>query len=267
MCINCARSTLDNLKAAFPPSSSPLARWPICLLDHGDHIHIRVRDNAGGASEWVRLDARRAEVLPLLPPNVSIHFHDDDDPDNPAAEGVVDALERITWHAGISAKHHSVGFDSGAGAGCGRSGDDEPCSVCFEQFGEGDEVAVLPCPGRHRYHLACVTEWLKKQNTCPQCRFELTAASIAAAAAGTAAGSALGGGAAPDSVRLRPVGGSVGDSGRTDASGLRQRPAAAAAADRGLAADASASAQTSTRRGRRRPVGQALSRSACCTIA
>lgn len=52
--------------------------------------------------------------------------------------------------------------------------EDEPikeCSICFSEFQVGDEVCRLPC--RHIFHKECVSEWLKKKCTCPQCRWEL----------------------------------------------------------------------------------------------
>lgn len=52
--------------------------------------------------------------------------------------------------------------------------EDEPikeCCICFSEFQVGDEVCRLPC--RHIFHKECVSEWLKKKCTCPQCRWEL----------------------------------------------------------------------------------------------
>ena len=35
------------------------------------------------------------------------------------------------------------------------------CAVCFADFKDEDEVAVLNCHKRHIYHLACIKEWLR----------------------------------------------------------------------------------------------------------
>jgi hypothetical protein len=46
------------------------------------------------------------------------------------------------------------------------------CSICMEEFVDGDIVRVLPCS--HRFHPSCIDPWLlKKSGTCPLCRVEL----------------------------------------------------------------------------------------------
>lgn len=47
-----------------------------------------------------------------------------------------------------------------------------PCSVCQEEFSEGDEVRRLGCT--HYFHTACVDRWLGMHNTCPSCRHPVT---------------------------------------------------------------------------------------------
>ncbi len=40
------------------------------------------------------------------------------------------------------------------------------CSVCIDDFVEGEKVRILPC--RHIYHQQCIDPWfLKKSGTCP----------------------------------------------------------------------------------------------------
>ncbi|XP_010526271.1 PREDICTED: E3 ubiquitin-protein ligase RLIM-like [Tarenaya hassleriana] len=48
------------------------------------------------------------------------------------------------------------------------SKDDAKCSICQEEYTEGDEVGRLHC--KHRYHVGCVQEWLRLKNWCPICR-------------------------------------------------------------------------------------------------
>jgi hypothetical protein len=45
------------------------------------------------------------------------------------------------------------------------------CSVCISDIRKNEETILLPCG--HMYHSKCIMEWLKENNTCPVCRFEL----------------------------------------------------------------------------------------------
>ena len=56
---------------------------------------------------------------------------------------------------------------------CLRATDDlDCCSICHEGYFQQHKVLVTPC--NHRYHEACITEWLKprdiKERTCALCR-------------------------------------------------------------------------------------------------
>lgn len=45
------------------------------------------------------------------------------------------------------------------------------CSICLEQFQEGEQVTSLPC--LHQFHGACVQPWLRQQgrnSACPECK-------------------------------------------------------------------------------------------------
>jgi hypothetical protein len=47
----------------------------------------------------------------------------------------------------------------------------ETCPICIIDFQEGDELRVLPCEGKHRFHQACVDPWLLElSGSCPLCR-------------------------------------------------------------------------------------------------
>lgn len=42
------------------------------------------------------------------------------------------------------------------------------CTICIEDFCEGDEQRTLPC--FHRFHTACVDRWLERNGACPICK-------------------------------------------------------------------------------------------------
>jgi hypothetical protein len=45
------------------------------------------------------------------------------------------------------------------------------CSVCLEDFDEGDHAVVLKCA--HRFHARCIVRWLTGHHECPNCRLSL----------------------------------------------------------------------------------------------
>tara|TARA_Y100000389_G_C17426776_1_gene500021 strand:- start:622 stop:1050 length:429 start_codon:yes stop_codon:yes gene_type:complete len=45
---------------------------------------------------------------------------------------------------------------------------DEYCSICLDEFNKNDHIITLEC--KHYYHQLCITNWLKKEVTCPLCR-------------------------------------------------------------------------------------------------
>jgi hypothetical protein len=49
--------------------------------------------------------------------------------------------------------------------------DKKSCSICFEDFKNGDKSTILPC--LHFFHTNCIGIWLKTQNFCPICKFKL----------------------------------------------------------------------------------------------
>jgi len=47
----------------------------------------------------------------------------------------------------------------------------ETCPICIVDFQEGDDLRVLPCDGKHRFHQECVDQWLLElSSSCPICR-------------------------------------------------------------------------------------------------
>lgn len=47
----------------------------------------------------------------------------------------------------------------------------EICPICITEFEDGDDLRVLPCDGKHRFHRDCVDPWLLQvSSVCPLCR-------------------------------------------------------------------------------------------------
>ncbi|XP_076937370.1 E3 ubiquitin-protein ligase MBR2-like [Bidens hawaiensis] len=44
----------------------------------------------------------------------------------------------------------------------------EPCSVCQEEYTEGDDLGTLECG--HDFHHGCIKQWLQHKNLCPICK-------------------------------------------------------------------------------------------------
>lgn len=44
----------------------------------------------------------------------------------------------------------------------------DDCVICFEKFIDNDNIILLKC--NHIYHQACISSWIKINNTCPTCR-------------------------------------------------------------------------------------------------
>ncbi|WVZ88314.1 hypothetical protein U9M48_034849 [Paspalum notatum var. saurae] len=80
----------------------------------------------------------------------------------PAAAAVVAGLEKQTFHAAAGDQDQE---------GCGGGAE---CTICFEDFKDGEEVSVMPCSGGHEFHTECISKWLGQySNMCPLCRHAL----------------------------------------------------------------------------------------------
>jgi hypothetical protein len=45
------------------------------------------------------------------------------------------------------------------------------CCICLSEIGKGEKTVLLPCG--HMFHWKCCLTWLRSNNTCPMCRFEI----------------------------------------------------------------------------------------------
>ena len=47
------------------------------------------------------------------------------------------------------------------------------CSICMEDFGDGELVKKMKCAGKHIFHKVCIDKWLISSRSCPNCRVEM----------------------------------------------------------------------------------------------
>ncbi|PNT49829.1 hypothetical protein POPTR_002G153400v4 [Populus trichocarpa] len=52
------------------------------------------------------------------------------------------------------------------------SAEDAQCSICLGEYQEKEVLRIMPGCG-HNFHLSCIDVWLRKQSTCPVCRFPI----------------------------------------------------------------------------------------------
>ncbi|XP_065859162.1 RING-H2 finger protein ATL7-like [Euphorbia lathyris] len=50
--------------------------------------------------------------------------------------------------------------------------EDAQCSICLGEYQEKEVLRIMPKCG-HNFHLSCIDVWLRKQSTCPVCRFPI----------------------------------------------------------------------------------------------
>jgi len=51
------------------------------------------------------------------------------------------------------------------------SEDKKRCSICLENYKNGDDSIILPCI--HIFHSECIKKWMKKNGVCPICKFKI----------------------------------------------------------------------------------------------
>ena len=51
--------------------------------------------------------------------------------------------------------------------------DEHDCSICLNEFHEGQTVSVLHCNIKHVFHIECIKAWLERNPICPLCKAEI----------------------------------------------------------------------------------------------
>ena len=111
-------------------------------------------------------------------------------------EEEIEALPESTFSLGeAKGKGKCKGEEDATATGASSSSDSRCCSVCKEDYQEGERLKQLPC--KHTFHKECVVQWLRRSRKCPICsasvgegervRLPPAAGAGAAGAAGAAA--------------------------------------------------------------------------------
>jgi hypothetical protein len=88
------------------------------------------------------------------------------------AEGMagLDFQAQIQQHAGLTQELIDLIKEIDADPG-------EVCSICLENFSEGQQAKKLPNCG-HQFHKNCIALWLLRSRICPFCKQEITETSV-----------------------------------------------------------------------------------------
>ncbi|PRQ53867.1 putative transcription factor C2H2 family [Rosa chinensis] len=52
------------------------------------------------------------------------------------------------------------------------------CAICIKDFVECVDELITSLPCAHHYHVDCIVQWLKRDHTCPLCRYQMPPASM-----------------------------------------------------------------------------------------
>merc|ERR1711998_381569 len=122
-----------------------------CVHDHDDHVHLIFPCHCGNCGSKNYRIGCTLEMLCDTFPREIMHIHEQPK-GKPADPDIVATLKTFEYQP---------------------ASPPQDCSVCHEDLAQDDVVIELPC--RHLFHQACLAPWLERANTCPSCRYELTA--------------------------------------------------------------------------------------------
>jgi len=138
-----------------------------------------------------RLEPTVAELLPpeitrrlsVFPPSLQMMLLQSDAFGNGeiaerimAHQALQDGAERPGGHGGLgsitpAALNHLTEQRTWSSELRSGLGQEPQCSVCMEDFVDGEEVRLLRC--QHVFHTRCIDEWLGRDPHCPLCRASL----------------------------------------------------------------------------------------------
>ncbi|CAH9098059.1 unnamed protein product [Cuscuta epithymum] len=98
---------------------------------------------------------RRRQMFEIESRNIDIHQLPEHRDDNGLDPVVVAAIPTL--------KFHPEAF---------TPSEETQCIICLAEYQEKEDLRIMPDCG-HTFHLSCIDTWLKKQSTCPVCRFSV----------------------------------------------------------------------------------------------
>uniref|UniRef100_A0A0D9V5D2 RING-type domain-containing protein n=1 Tax=Leersia perrieri TaxID=77586 RepID=A0A0D9V5D2_9ORYZ len=128
------------------------------------------RRGGGGHFSGVLTPSSSSSHLSITVPRVLFVAEGSESPDGGAySSGVAAASCPVGLDPTAIASYPKVPFyGGGAGAGAGADAD-AMCSICLSEYADGEMLRVMPdC--RHRFHVACLDAWLRRNASCPVCR-------------------------------------------------------------------------------------------------
>ncbi|KAK9020508.1 hypothetical protein V6N11_010531 [Hibiscus sabdariffa] len=91
------------------------------------------------------------------------------DVDNMSYEELLELEERIgDVSTGLSEENILKLMKQQKHSSSSTESDLEPCSICREEYADGDDTGILDCG--HDFHTNCIKQWLMLKNLCPICK-------------------------------------------------------------------------------------------------
>mmetsp|Transcript_11885 Transcript_11885/g.19857 ORF Transcript_11885/g.19857 Transcript_11885/m.19857 type:complete len:421 (-) Transcript_11885:1309-2571(-) len=157
----------DNIETSGPPAVAPDAEGPTVLQRQlqmmqlaqpsaistlrGEMVAALMMDGRNGGRGGDILDGMSFEQM----------LERFQSPDRPVNQRILDQLPvRIYEEPTSTSEPLTSGLTSNS------------CSICLETYDPGDSIRTLPC--LHQYHVECVDNWLKRNDTCPICKHSLS---------------------------------------------------------------------------------------------
>jgi len=140
---------------------------PLEMIERGDgkdDIHQRVPEDVGEADVTETVPPRRHQRASISASNGASYVSPG--PSRPQSS-TVPSVPRMPVPSGSRGQVEDVVPEA-----IGK----ETCPICIVDFEEGDDLRLLPCEGKHRFHQECVDPWLLElSSSCPICRQDFQA--------------------------------------------------------------------------------------------